>query len=142
MLIRFTDSPVHVLKCCFLIARKSVDGAGEKRVADRYCASSYLVLSKRMTPFATGTGSTGLSIVTGVFSVLPNGTSHNPLLLRLPVMRTLLFLSIFRVYFENNAKQSSAHNCPIEISHPVTKSFKIYACCACALKSFARLNSV
>ena len=79
-----------MLKCCFLIARKSVDGAGEKRVADRYCASSYLVLSKRMTPFATGTGSTGLSIVTDMSSVLSfNGISHNPLLLRLPVMMTL-----------------------------------------------------
>ena len=53
-----------------------------------------------MMPFATGTGLTGLAIATGVFSVLPfDDISHNPLLLRLPVMMTLLFLSIFREYF-------------------------------------------
>ena len=82
-----------------------------------------------MTPFATGTGSAGVDISTGVCYVLPfNCIFHNPLLLRFPVMMALLFLSIFREYFENNAKQLSLHNYPIEISDPVAKSLKIYAC--------------
>ena len=82
-----------------------------------------------MTPFATGTGLMGVDISTGVCSGLSfNGISHNLLLLRFPMITTLLFLIIFKEYFENNTKQLSLHNYPIDISDPVAKLLKIYTC--------------
>ena len=83
--------------CCFLIARKSADGAGSKHVADKCCASSFLVWSKRMTTFTTGDGPVGVDISNGICSGISfTCISHNPFSLRFPVMMTLLFLIILK----------------------------------------------
>ena len=54
LVINEVVSPGKVVRCLFLIARSKVDLAGFSIVAEWYWASSDLVLSNLMTPFATG----------------------------------------------------------------------------------------
>ena len=97
--------------CFFLIARRSVDSVRPKHVADKYCASYFLVWSRRRMPFETGLDVLGVGTFPGICSgIFDNGISHKPFSLRFPVMTTLLFFSTFKEYLDNNTKQLSSDN--------------------------------
>ena len=87
-----------------------------------------------MTPFATC--SLLDDVVVGAAWLLPIGSFHNPLSVRLPRIRILLFLMIFTSYLEKIATQSSSHNCPMEINVPLFKLLKLYAKRACLVNPF------
>ena len=77
MLIKLTVSTGHVVKCFFLIVRRSVDGAGLKHITDKYCVSSCLVWYRYRTPFVTGVDVLGVGIFSRIYSNIPdNGIYH------------------------------------------------------------------
>ena len=55
-LISLAVMPGHYVKCLLFMALINVDVAGLKKVAQKYCANSLLVLSVGMTSFATCPG--------------------------------------------------------------------------------------
>ena len=82
-----------------------------------------------MTPFTT-CALLNVVVVSGAW-LFPIGSFHNPLSVRLPRIRILLFFMIFTSYLEKIAMQSSSHNCPMEISDPLCRLLKLYATRAC-----------
>ena len=54
----------------------------------------------------------------------------------------MLFFITFKLYFENNAIQSSSHSWPIEIRNPVVRSSNMHPCCASFYKCGERFTCV